>query len=168
VRAEEFVAALREEMPERRVLEDYGLDPTEIEGIYESFLVIGRESAPDSSLPETLRLVTGFDCSRVEIGLIRFLGGCREHERGVQFAWCEADPIVLTDDGTVVMCEGSVDIPCAVDSSRFLDALMRFVRLRSNKSRWMGKCDEATARCAEAAGGASYREFFRIVCSFFQ
>jgi hypothetical protein len=170
MKAEHFLNVLRDAMPSRDTLEEYGLDEDEIEEIQATFLARARSASSRKGQSEVERLITEFDCSRVEVGLVRFLDEPRERDQGIQFACCEADSIVVKEDGSVAMYdEGateSKEVPCATDSQKFLEGLAAFIEIRANKSHWKGRVDEAATRCAAAAGGGQSEEFFRILCGF--
>lgn len=170
MRAEQFLTCLRNAMPSRSTLEEYGLDNDEIEEVQATFLGTARKPVSTNIRDELVRLVLEFDCSKVEVGLVRFLGEPQRHMKGMRVAYCEAESIVLNKDGVVVLCDdsgvGSNDIQCASDSRRFLEGLCIFIEIRRNKSEWKGKVEDAAVRCARAAGGPQFAEFFRILCAF--
>lgn len=157
-------------MPSSDTLEEYGLDEGEIEEIQATFVGERRALTTSEEHSEVERLITEFDCSRVEVGLVRFLDAPRDHSQGVQFAYCEADFIFLKENGSVVLVDGrmteSNGIKCATDFQRFLDGLGAFVEIRANKSNWKKRSGEAASLCAEAAGGSENLEFYRMLCSF--
>jgi hypothetical protein len=101
--------------------------------------------------------------------LIRFVDNSRKHSHGIQVAICETDPIVVTPDGKVAMHD-HVDpekrITCATDSERFLDGLQMFLKIRREKSKWVGREKQAAKLCAAKAGGRECETFFRLLCGF--
>lgn len=167
----DFLKVLHEAMPAHAELEEYGLDPEEIDEVQASF-----RSAPSKSSigvatakSELERMILEYDCSTVEVGLIRFLPAPHPCRQGVQIAYCEADPIIVDASGLVTMHDHGdpqKSIECAADSERFLDALSVFIALRREKSQWKGRVEEAAGLCAAKAGGSSYMPFFRLLCGY--
>ena len=168
--AETFLQCLQDVMPGREALEDYGLENDEIEDIQATFLASARKSYEKEQGDEIQRMLAIFDCSRIEVGLIRFQDKVRSHLYGTMFAFCEADPLVIRADGSIAMYDhsnpDSMQLKCAVSSERFLDALARFVDIRSKKLNWKGRTIEAAELCANTAGGSEYCDFFRLLCGF--
>jgi hypothetical protein len=167
----DFLSALNMAMPSREELEAYGLSSNEIDGVQGSFRFIERNPSGISlaSRSEAERMIVEFDCSALEVGLVRFLDRPREHRHGVQVAFCETDPIVVCPDGTVAMYDhANADkaVNCAADSEHFLDGLSVFLTVRREKAKWKGRAQEAAALCANKAGGLLYMEFFRLLCGF--
>ncbi len=168
--AETFLKCLQDVIPSRESLEDYGLENDEIEEIQATFLAPAKKSPEEEQGDEVQRMLANFDCSRIEIGLIRFQDKVRSHLYGTMFAFCEADPLVIRKDGSIAMYDhanpDSMQLECAVNSERFLDALAKFIDIRSKKSNWKGRTVEAAELCANTAGGSQYCEFFRQLCGF--
>lgn len=168
----DFLIAVRAAMPSRHELELRGLEPDEIEGVQATFRSVPREEAAAGLGPvesELERMVLEKDCSTLEIGLIRFLDGPREHRHGVQVAVCEADAVVVSPSGSVALhdhADPNRAMACAADSERFLDALGAFLAVRADRVKWKGRVNEAADLCAEKAGGPSHVPFYRLLCSF--
>lgn len=170
--AEEFLRHVEGAMPDRSALEEYGLDADEIDNIQATFTAPRRGPTSSAALSEVERLVLEFDCSKLEIGLVRFSDQLTALPEGSCFGACEADPLLVTAEGTIALSDhahpGSILQACAADAHRFLDGLATLVRLRSEKAAWMGRVEEAADVCAESAGGSQYREFFRSLCAFLE
>jgi hypothetical protein len=169
MRNADFLLALHNVMTSRAELEAYGLDIDEIEGVQATFRFSPRKQPSSVSRNELEKMILDNDCSTVEVGLIRFLDKPREHRHGVQVAFCEADPIVVSPAGLVAMYEyANPDkaMSCAADSERFLDALSVLITIRREKSRWKGRSNEVAELCSEKAGGSNYIMFFRLLCNF--
>jgi len=167
MKAEEFLRHLGTAMPDQHVLADYGLDEDEIADIQATFVAPRRPSTADPAAGELERMIVEFDCSRVEIGLVRLHGEITSRPEGLVFASCEADPLVVRADGCVAMCDHavarSVAFVCAADSERFLDAMAVYVEFRAEKDAGKSRAD-AAEECAKAAGGSEYRGFYRLLC----
>lgn len=172
--AEDFVARLRDAMPSQESLADYGLDDEEIDAIQLTFIAKPRDQVQSTqeSNHEIQRLIRDFDCSTVEIGLVRFCNEFAHLQSGERFAFCEADSVLLRKDGAVALyahsAPDSLLLECAADSERFLDALAEFVEVQKKKRDWEGRVQEAAIRCATAAGGEKYLDFYRLLCAFLE
>lgn len=170
--ADEFLRHLEQAMPERASLEGHGLDKDEIEALQATFVAPARATTTATEVSEVERMVLDFDCSKIEVGLVRFNDGPAASPHGTCFAYCEADPLVVLRDGRIALFDHASPRtllqPCAPDSSRFFDAMAAFVSLRREKAAWKGRAEEAATRCAEAAGGREYRAFYRGLVAFLE
>ncbi len=169
MRGADFLVALQNVMPQRVELEACGLSPGEIESVQATFRFVPRKRSRSTSRSELEKMILDNDCSSVEVGLIRFLDWPCEHRHGVQVAFCEADPLVVSPAGTVTMhdhANADKAMKCGADSERFLDALRAFIAIRREKQNWKGRVGEAAKVCAEKAGGDDYAAFYRLLCSF--
>ena len=173
MRAEEFVRVVAEAMPSKATLQEHGLSEDEIEGIQATFTVERRastETAAEATESEVLRLARLFDCSRLEIGLVRFQKAVSVHAAGLRFACLEADALVLASDGEITAYGVGTDVgrPCAATGGHLLDALAEFVRIRRNRSAWKGRVRESAETCASAAGGPRFVDCYRQLCAFLE
>ena len=109
MQAETFIKTLHQAMPSRDSLLGYGLDEEDIQHIQATFIARKRSTSGDPSMPEVLRLLNDFDCGTVEIGLLQLFSQPKEHPNGMHFANCEADPVVLTPSGTIVMLDHAAE-----------------------------------------------------------
>lgn len=165
-----FITVLQEAKPSAETLRSAGLDDDEIDDIHRSFTATKRiASHPNSDANELEQLLADYDCSSLEIGRVTFLDlptGC---EHGIMIGHHEADPLVILNDGRVVLCdheESAHQLTCAVDPDHFLDGLAEFVRIVNDRSAWRGKVTEAADICASAAGVAECPTFYRSLCGF--
>lgn len=168
MRSEEFVVALQDAMPPSEELEAHGLGPDEIASVQATFRPVPRESHSISG-SELEKMILDYDCSSVEVGLIRFLDRPQEFLFGTQVAVCEADPIVVSPSGAVQLLDHANPadaMGCAADSEMFLEALSAFLAIRREKSKWKGRVNAAAEVCAQKAGGSAYAPFFQLLCSF--
>ncbi len=165
--AQHFLRHIERAMPSRASMQEYGLDNEEIEEMRSTFLAPRRPVSIADGLSQIEQLIVGFDCSKLEVGLVRFNGRLVPHRAGTCFAYCEADPLVLVEDGSVWLCDhvqpDSVFQPCAESADRFLDAMATFASIRSDGESWMGRTGEAVDLCATAAGGERFADFFRLL-----
>jgi hypothetical protein len=169
MRYTDFLVVLQNAMPPRAELEAYGLGRDDIESVQATFRFTLRNEPSSVSGSELERMILDNDCSNIEVGLIRFLEEPNKHRHGVQVAFCEADPIVVSPAGTVVLYDHAnpdYAMNCAASSERFLDALGAFLIIRREKSKWKGRGNAAADLCAEKAGGGHYVAFFRMLCGF--
>lgn len=156
--------------PSREELIEYGLDEAEIEDIRGTFSVTTRPLVGDVGGDEVSKMILKNDCSQLAIGLLRFVVRPIEHSKGKIVAYCEADPVIVRWDGVIVMCDHAggvdVDIECARDSEKFLDAIGKFAEIRKNKLQWKGRFDDAVEISAGLAGNINSRDFYKILCGF--
>lgn len=170
--AEEFVTAVERSMPTRETLIEYGLDEDEIDGIQAAFRCPsrGRATVPRGSVSELERLVIEYDCSTLEVSLLRFTEAPKSHEDGVIVAYWEADPVMVTNSGEIVAIDhenpNGKSTPCGADSERFLAAIAFLVEGIGKKAQWRGRAAELAEACAERAGGAVFSGFFGSLTAF--
>lgn len=166
--AEEFLRKLKQAMPDRATLESYGLDEEEIADIQSTFLAARRGVPAPDGLSEVERMVVEYDCSKLQVGLVTFNDQLVRLPEGSCFGACEADPLVVVADKSVAMYDhavsGVVSFHCASNGNTLLSGLAQYVSIRKDREAWVGREDEATMLCAEAAGGSQYSEFFRMLC----
>lgn len=85
-------------------------------------------------------------------------------------ALCEADLIVIRNDGSVAMFDHErpdvLAMECARDSLSFLDLLTEFTGIVRDKNRWQGRAREAADKCIVLAGGGAYKDFCNLLCGF--
>ena len=157
-------------MPSRGELEADGLSVEGIEDIQGSFRATPRQLSGSVPGSELEKMILDYDCSKIEVSWIRFLDKPVPHPHGIQVAYFEADMIIVSPTGTIVMYDHEnadfVMAECAADSERFLDALITFLTILRNRSKWKGQYNAAVELCAEKAGGRNYAKFFNVLCGF--
>lgn len=171
MRPSDFLNHLHDSMPNHTELEAYGLDSDEIDSTQRTFRSHRRNTleAFVTGSSDLEKMIGEYDCSTVEVGLVRFLGTPLKHCCGVQVAYCEADPIVVHASGVVAIHDhdkGQSTMKCSIDSDHFLDALAAFVTLRREKWMWKGRAEAAAEFCATKAGGSDCLPFFRVLCGY--
>jgi len=172
--ATEFLEIVHRAMPTREELESFGLDDDEIVEVQRTFTSKARLPSNNRRIAkdEVEKMILENDCSSVEIGAVQFLNEPASHAHGTVVALCEADRLVVRQDGSVVVYDHAdperIQMECAVDSEHLLDGLAAFVEIRRNRSKWRGRTQEAAAVCANKAGGAAYTDFFASLCGFLQ
>lgn len=170
MKAREFCENLLAVMPTRAELEDYGLDEEDIESIEACFSAKKRDRVFDGDGSELERLVYEYDCSRVQVGLVRFLEEPIACSEGREIGSLEVDPIVVLGDCRVAVLDmldrRRVQFICSLDSEGFLKALATYALQVRRQDDWKGKSDEAARQCCVAAGGNEYFSFWRVLCSF--
>lgn len=161
--AETFLEFVHNLMPSRAVLLDHGLDDDEVRDIQSMFVTSRRGVAAPNGVSEVERMIIEFDCSRLEVGLIRFNERLERNALGTCFALCEADPLILLADGRVGLVDhaapGSVHQLCASSAERFLDVLALALTL-SERGEFT---EEALVDCSNVAGGPECLEFCRML-----
>ena len=116
----DFLVALHSMMSSRAEMEAYGLSREGIESVQATCRSVPR--TPSASVPssELEKMIIDNDCSTVEVGLVRFLDRAYEHRHGIQVALCEADPVVVSPAGTILIYDHEgpdyVMLNCAADS----------------------------------------------------
>jgi len=172
MRAEEFIDRLRFAMPSAEVLGGYGLDEQEVQEIQDGFRVSSRSEPEQSAndVGEIGRLLGLYDCTSLEVGLVRFDAKVTTIYGGHRFGACEADPLAVKPSGAVVMYDHAISgaevVRCAADPERFLDALAEFLQVRSEKDVWKGRATQAAERCRIASGEPSSFPFYQMLCGF--
>lgn len=168
--ADDFLRHVERTMPTRADLGDYGLDDAEIREVQSTFMAPRRAHAASVQTSTVERMILDFDCSKLELGLVRFNERPFPLPAGSCFAVCEADPLVVTESGSIALCDHakpeSLPRECAATADTFLDAMAVFASVRADKRTWLGKVENAAQACAEAAGGQRYVHFFRSLCAF--
>jgi hypothetical protein len=170
MRADSFIKHLKLSMPSRELLAEYGLDEDEISDIQTTFTANSKKVSSHSESDEVLKMIEEYDCSKIEVGLVRFIDSPIPHAFGTIFAYCEADFLVLQRDGSIALYDHAAPetklFDCALNSSHLLDGLAEFIDIRQEKSKWQGRIEDAVLICSNAAGGGDYKDFFRLLCSF--
>jgi hypothetical protein len=169
--AEAFLNHLYKAMPTVETLKSYGLSKDEVEEVQSTFIAISKGKLLNQEKKSELKkMITHFNCSNIQIGLITFRKSLLAHSYGTFFAMCEADSLVILSNESIVLLdhenENHKPIKCAIDSEHFLRALAIFIDIRKNKMSWQGKSKEASTLCANAAGGIVYEDFFNLLCAF--
>jgi hypothetical protein len=174
MKASDFINLLYSVMPSSDELSSLGLDDEGILEIQSGFKAKPRSIAvePPALTGELGKLIEGFDCTSIEVGLVHFDPGVQIMKQGYRFGLCEADPIVIGHDGRVIMYDhadlAAKPISCASDPDRFLDSLGVFLKIRATASEWGGRSTEAAALCSRASGSLESGQFYVMLCSFLE
>lgn len=165
-----FITVLQSAKPSAEKLRAAGLNDGEIDDIHRYFTATKRSALHSGSSGNELeQLLADYDCSSLDIGGVTFLDqpiGC---DHGVMIGRHEADPLVIRNDGSVVLCdhkESGHQLTCAVDPDHFLDGLAAFVRIVNDRRAWRGKATGAADICASAAGVAECPTFYLSLCGY--
>jgi len=121
-------------------------------------------------------LVTTFDCTTVEIGMICFNGGLEERGSYTVFGRFEGDDLAISEiTKEVIMLETEIQhvlYHCASNSSNFLEALLimaAFLQKRATSDE-LYEDEQANLlvaeNCAKIAGGEKYFDFYRMMLGF--
>lgn len=164
MKAEAFLQAVERSMPDRAELAARGLDDDGIREIQSMFVATRRGTTAPTDANELERMIIEFDCSTLEVGLVRFNERLERQALGECFAYCEADALVIAEDRRVGLVDHAapqrVHQFCAASPEQFLDALALVVNRAKGESNV-----EMLTDCSNAAGGAEYADFYRVFCS---
>jgi hypothetical protein len=119
-------------------------------------------------------LVSRYDVSRLEIGIVRFYDGVQRLDGSWQVGKAEADPLVISKFSGEVEVRDLTDETamlwrCAVNGAFFLEAMLHAGCFLSRASYDLALSDDQSARCAQAiacarvAGGEPYRAFYNVL-----
>lgn len=172
MKASEFVEGLKRISVRKDLLKKQGVTDQFIEHRKRSYLAAykGGESVSQCSLVE---LVENYDCSNLEIGMIRFDERIEEKGRFVFFGRFEVDNLVIDiTSGSVIMLECGLDhvlYDCAQNDSSFLEAILNtavFLERRSVED-GLYENEELNNQMAEEfgdiAGGEKYYDFYKMM-----
>ena len=164
--AYDFVRVVRATAPDRGSLVSAGLEAAEIGKVLQMFTCPERAAAVRASSPrdELERLLAEYDCSRLEIGVFRFVSPASSHESGRLVGYLEADAVTLGEDGRVGWHDHhdggrAPGVVCAQSGAAFLDALAHRVRGRGAPRDSVAM----SAACARRAGVAPASAFWAIL-----
>jgi hypothetical protein len=170
MKADDFVRTLLDTCPTMESLLRKGLSEKGAMEERGSYMCVLRPNVAPLVDP-LLDLLSRYDCSKVEIGMIRFMSAPTDVGELWQIGKDEADPIVL-DKVTGEVTLRSLSHPdhtiskCASTSSRFLDAVALCARSLTHLSEHdpRGEDQEACHRfaheCGNAAGSAAYTRYY--------
>lgn len=172
--AESFKKALEEAKPSIEELMKDGLSRNDAVDISASWEVRDRDHPEQISLPDRAlsELFSGYDVSKIEVGMARFFKNPLPVPSGWQIGEVEADDLILDINSgeIIVLSIDAVDHimwKCARDGRSFLGAL-------ALAAEYCGKCAindlhgtaaqiHAFEACTLAAGGSSYSNFYRML-----
>lgn len=175
---EYFVLKLKELSPTKEILAANGFGAEEIAQIMKSYTCASRAGCVNSPSDTLLRLLSAYDCSNLEIGLIRFKREVVEDIAYYIVGEVETDILVISKT-TKEICVLDHTVPehvvsfCASNSDAFLDALLSFAtflfqRLKDetlfDNTAFIKHCVYV---CAEKAGGEKYLDFYKMLLGDF-
>jgi len=121
-------------------------------------------------------LVTTFDCTTVEIGMVTFSDGLEERGDYTLFGQFEADDLVISEiTMEVIVLEMGIEHilwHCAANSACFLQALLIMAAFLRERGISDTLYDDEPANllvaenCANVAGGEKYLDFYRMMLGF--
>lgn len=177
--ADRFCTELWLAAPEAARLVDAGLSPAQAEKFRLSYRCIEKKGAISEFEDPLLDLITRYDISSIEIGMIRFASLAARSNQMWTVGKVESDPIILDSvSGELVVKDlhdkGHILWHCAFGSDRFLDALIPVARflatctwdlaLLENQQEACKVADD----CAILAGGSAYLNFYQMLVSCFK
>lgn len=175
---EYFVLKLKELSPTKDILSANGFSDEEIAQIMKSYTCAPRAGHVNVHSDTLLRLLSAYDCSNLEIGLIRFKEEVVEDVSYYIVGEVEADFLGISKttkevhvlDHTVP--EHVVSF-CASNSDAFLDALLSFASFLYLRLKNETLLDNTTFTklwvqvCTDKAGGEKYLEFYKMLLGDF-
>jgi hypothetical protein len=171
-----FVEKLKEFKPLREVYERLGFAETIIEKKVRRFERIPlTEPLPSlNTSSEVLNLLSSYDCSNIEIGILTFLSGVREVEDHYIIGEVEADLLAVSKITLEVqvldyLVPTHIIWDCAANGERFLDSLTLcaeyFFKTYNNSALAENTsfAHEYAIQSAEKAGGEKYVDFYQLL-----
>jgi hypothetical protein len=171
--ADEFVAQLMLCAPQVDELYSIGFSQEEAKRFIESYVCLKRADPIEVSNP-LLQLVSAYDTSKIEIGMVHFLSAIVENGGSWQIGQVEIDPLVIdkaSEEVCVVNGSNAENIlwNCAQNAGKFLESILP-------AACFLGRCsyDEILANdliskrkqvevCANIAGGSRFRNFYLML-----
>jgi hypothetical protein len=172
---ETFVKQLAQAAPGLAELTKCGLTGDEASEFIKSFHGLRRKQplAEPRCADLILELLRNWDLTKVLVGMVRFDDPQVDASGMIRVGYVEADPLVLLPHGEAVVFEFGTNCHllwhAAKDSSALLDALIpaaQFLGERGvGKIEWddSERARTAATRCALAAGGDKYSDFYRML-----
>jgi hypothetical protein len=127
---------------------------------------------------ELLILIDLYNSDIIEIGIITFYDSVHEYENFYVVGEVEADWLIVEKvSGMVKVVEMNSDVElwkCALDGSKFLDAILEVNKFIIKSSLSDGWKDEqsvvcsVSSECGEIAGGKSFRAFYKMLLGCFE
>lgn len=174
--AQDFVARLERSGPSVAALEGKGLSRAEAEEFVRSFRAPKRAwpALVDADLGTVGQLLGQYDCSKVEVGMVRLRSLPVRDGKSWVIGQVEADPIILDVESGGVRVEEfgtkhHVLWRCAKDGDSFLAALATAVEVlgRMTVDESLHGDDMLRTRtlsnCTRDAGGSEYEPFYRML-----
>jgi hypothetical protein len=170
---ENFANSLSALKPDINKFIELGLTDEEAKEFVSSYYCIAKTPKSRSKYYNdvVLDLIDNYDCSKVVIGLVRFLKDVIETDAYFQFGNVDSDLLVVdkTDNAVKVLDELNyhhVIWDCAKNSSSFLDALLTCAAFFTDNLN--GECtplQKATSieKCVYLAGGEEYLPFYEVL-----
>jgi hypothetical protein len=168
VKADDFVLGLRRCLPSQDEAAAHGFLPEEMADLQARYTCAPRAGrlARSHVLED---LLNRYDVSRLHVGRLSFVSDARPHWSGSMVASFEAQPVVVTRDGSVSVFEperfGEKLLDCAPDGERFFAALLAFVAAAHAPRSEQLEPDRLATRCSQLAGGVLYEPFYIALCS---
>lgn len=166
ITAEQFVSRVEACAPGAAELEEHGLDPDEIEDIRRAFECRPTHDRWSGPPNELRRLLVEFDCSDLEISIVRFDPGSADAESAFVFAVAESDPIGVRDSGVVTMFDHAGGRPIydiAASPEGFLEALALVAEAFRCRETGGYRREEFAAKCVAAAGSEEYGRLYLVL-----
>ena len=177
----EFVESFKKIAPAKEDLTKLNLPEDFINDLLNSYNCEEKVSPASKRFSDNilLNLISGYDCSKAEIGMIRFLPEVIEKPAFYQVGKLDVDVLVLDKISlgiNVVDARKPRHImwKCASNGEKFLEALLISAKFLVSKLNDMeNEPDPATIfryvnQCSEVAGGDEYKKFYKLILGYFE
>jgi hypothetical protein len=175
--AQKFAKELIQLTPPNEKLAENGVSQEEIERTQKSYLCVERKGLDRQDDP-VLDLITRYDLSSVEIGMVRFTDTPIVQDGSICVGEFEVDPILMDiTSGEIYIVDWAarnhITSWCAKNGDSFLDSLIIAERHISRCGYDYALSDnqaaacEVASNCAEAAGGKKYLDFYKMLVACF-
>jgi len=175
--AQIFADELRQLAPPAEKLAEKGISSEGIEREQKSYLCVEKKGLERQDDP-ILDLITRYDLSSVEIGMVRFVDEAVQQDGSIYIGEFEVDPILMdiTSKEIYVVdrdAHNHIMSWCARNGDSFLDALIIAERRLSRcgidyalSNDQVAAC-EIASDCAKVAGGTKYLNFYKTLVACF-
>ncbi len=175
--AQKFANVLAQLAPPAEKLAEQGVSPEGRERERKSYICVEKKGL-DRQDDAILDLITRYDLSSVEIGMVSFTDEPVQLDGSIYIGEHEGDPILMyISSGEIYVADRDAQKHimswCAKDSDSFLDALIIAQRHLSRcgyddalSNDQVAAC-EVASECANAAGGTKYLDFYKTLVACF-
>lgn len=174
----EFAQKLEKLTPSKESFLKLGYSSDMVNKRLSEYKCIGKEYIPQSYLnDDLLRLLTSYDCSAIQIGVVSFAKKIQEEENFYILGDVEADILALSKITLEVQVLDHENIDwviwtCAANGGYFLDAMLcaaEFFSIRIKNTELANDINftyENVLKCATKAGGEKYIDFYKMLLGY--
>lgn len=177
---EQFVERLKLLAPPKELLKSYQLPDEFINELIQSYNCAPKfnQTKRIVSSDGLINLLNDYNCSHVKIGIVSFENQVIENRDYYLIGHVELDLLILNKISLQIEVRdhdspGHVLWACALNGTRFLDALLLCADLFSSRMKDLSSDEdvELTLKrvklCADAAGGVEYIKFYKMLLGYF-